>query len=41
MKQQPVAQEEKAGCLGGLWKNMQARVEEINREAERREKKRG
>jgi YidC/Oxa1 family membrane protein insertase len=39
LKQEPVAQAKKAGCLGGAWANLQDRAEQIQREAERRKKK--
>jgi membrane protein insertase Oxa1/YidC/SpoIIIJ len=39
-KQKTTDLEENAGCLGGIWSNMQAKVEEIQREAEKRQKNR-
>ena len=39
LKQEPKAQDQKAGCLGGAWANLQEKAEEIRREAERKAKK--
>jgi YidC/Oxa1 family membrane protein insertase len=38
-KQQPVEQDQKSGCLGSAWSNLQERAEQIRREAERKSKR--
>jgi YidC/Oxa1 family membrane protein insertase len=39
LKQEPVAQASKAGCLGSVWANLQEKAEEVRREAERKSKR--
>lgn len=39
LKQEPVSQASKPGCLGGIWANLQEKAEEVRRDAERKNKR--
>jgi len=39
LKQDPVAQASKPGCLGSWWANLQEKAEQVRREAERKSKR--
>ncbi|MGA2440442.1 MAG: membrane protein insertase YidC, partial [Tepidisphaeraceae bacterium] len=40
-KDEPKSQASKPGCLGSVWANLQEKAEQVRREAERKEKKKG
>jgi YidC/Oxa1 family membrane protein insertase len=39
LKQEPVSQASKPGCLGGAWANLQEKAEQVRRDAERKSKR--
>jgi YidC/Oxa1 family membrane protein insertase len=40
-KDEPMSQASKPGCLGSVWANLQEKAEQVRREAERKQKKKG